>query len=63
MSSLIAAPELTTAPTDLANIGSTLSEAKAAAATQTTGVLAAARMRCRRPLRRYSSHTLRAFRL
>jgi hypothetical protein len=43
MSSLIAAPELmTTAATDLANIGSSLSEANAAAATQTTGVLAAA---------------------
>ena len=43
MSSLIAAPELiTTAATDLANVGSTLNAAHAAAATQTTGVLAAA---------------------
>ena len=43
MSSLIAAPELiTTAATDLANIGSTLNAAHAAAATQTTGMLAAA---------------------
>ncbi len=43
MSSVIAAPELiTNAATDLANIGSTISEANAAAATQTTGVLAAA---------------------
>jgi hypothetical protein len=43
MSSLTAAPELiTTAAMDLSNIGSTLSEANAAAATRTTGVLAAA---------------------
>jgi hypothetical protein len=43
MSSLIAAPELmTTAATDLANIGSTLDAAKSAAAAPTTGVLAAA---------------------
>src|ERR1700751_1332719 len=43
MSSLIAAPELiTTAATDLANIGSTLNAAHAAAATRTTGMLAAA---------------------
>ena len=43
MSSLTAVPELiTTAATDLGNIGSTLSEANAAAATQTMGVLAAA---------------------
>src|ERR1700758_4345579 len=43
MSSLIAVPELiTTAATDLSNIGSTLSAANAAAAAQTTGVLAAA---------------------
>ena len=43
MSSLIAERELiTTAATDLGNIGSTLSEANAAAATPTTGVLAAA---------------------
>jgi hypothetical protein len=43
MSFVIAAPELiTTAATDLGNIGSTLSEANAAAATQTAGVLAAA---------------------
>src|ERR1700752_2254468 len=43
MSSLIAVPELiTTAATDLSNVGSTLSAANAAAAPQTTGVLAAA---------------------
>ena len=43
MSSVIAAPELiTTAATDLRNIGSTLSAAHAAAATPTMGVLAAA---------------------
>ena len=43
MSFVIAAPELvTTAATDLANVGSSLSDANAAAATQTTGVLAAA---------------------
>ena len=43
MSFVIAAPELVTAAaTDLANIGSTLNAANAAAATQTTGVLAAA---------------------
>ncbi len=43
MSYVIAAPEvMTTAATDLADIGSTLSAARAAAATQTTGVLAAA---------------------
>src|SRR5208337_1286021 len=43
MSYLVAAPEfLASAATDLGNIGSTLSEASAAAATQTTGVLAAA---------------------
>jgi hypothetical protein len=43
MSFVIATPELVTAAaTDLANIGSTLSPANAAAATQTTGVLAAA---------------------
>src|ERR1700758_3011158 len=43
MSSLIAVPELiTTAATDLSNIGSTLSAANAAAAPPTTGVLAAA---------------------
>jgi triacylglycerol lipase len=43
MSSLIAVPELiTTAATDLGNIGSTLNAARAAAATQTTGMLAAA---------------------
>jgi triacylglycerol lipase len=43
MSSLIAAPELiTTAATDLGNIGSTLNTAHAAEATQTTGMLAAA---------------------
>jgi PE family len=43
MSSLIAAPELiTTAATDLANIGSTLNAAHAAAATQARGMLAAA---------------------
>src|ERR1700758_1213667 len=43
MSSLIAVPELiTTAATDLSNIGSTLSTANAAAAAPTTGVLAAA---------------------
>ena len=40
---MIATPEfVTAASTDLANIGSTLSAANAAAATQTTGVLAAA---------------------
>ena len=40
---VIAAPELvTTAATDLANVGSALSEANAAAANPTTGVLAAA---------------------
>jgi hypothetical protein len=43
MSYVIAAPELiTTAATDLANVGSMLNAAHAAAATQTTGVLAAA---------------------
>src|ERR1700741_4630392 len=43
MSFVIAAPEfLASAATDLANIGSTLGAANAAAATQTTGVLAAA---------------------
>src|ERR1700758_2275123 len=43
MSSLIAVPELiTTAATDLSNIGSTLSAATAPAAPPTTGVLAAA---------------------
>src|SRR5271170_3571209 len=43
MSSVIAAPELiTTAATDLRNLGSTISAANASAATQTTGVLAAA---------------------
>jgi hypothetical protein len=43
MSFVIAAPEvLGTAATDLTNIGSTLSAANAAVATQTTGVLAAA---------------------
>jgi hypothetical protein len=43
MSYLVAAPEfLASAATDLSNIGSTLSTANTAAATQTTGVLAAA---------------------
>src|ERR1700739_4600581 len=43
MSFVMAVPEvLGTAATDLTNIGSTLSTANAAAATQTTGVLAAA---------------------
>src|SRR5271170_3786997 len=43
MSYLIAVPEvLGTAATDLASLGSTISSANAAAATQTTGVLAAA---------------------
>src|SRR6201988_3054931 len=43
MSFVIAAPEfLASAATDLANIGSTLGAANASAATQTTGVLAAA---------------------
>src|ERR1700756_4020482 len=43
MSYLVAAPEfLASTATDLSNIGSTLSAANAAAATQTTGVLAAA---------------------
>ena len=43
MSSVIAAPELiTTAATDVASIGSTLSAAHAAAAAPTTGILAAA---------------------
>jgi hypothetical protein len=43
MSYLVAAPEfLASAATDLSNLGSTLNEARAAAATQTTGVLAAA---------------------
>jgi hypothetical protein len=43
MSFVIAAPEfVTAAATDLANIGSKLSAADAAAATQTTGVLASA---------------------
>jgi hypothetical protein len=43
MSYVIAAPEImTSAATDLATIGSTLSAAHAAAATETTGVLAAA---------------------
>src|SRR5271170_7431095 len=42
MSFLIAAPEaLVAAATDLANIGSTISEANVAAAAPTTGVLAA----------------------
>ena len=40
---VIAAPEfVTAAASDLANVGSTISAANAAAATQTTGVLAAA---------------------
>ena len=44
MSFVIAMPEvLGTAATDLTSLGSTLSEANAAAATQTTGVLTAAR--------------------
>ena len=43
MSYVIAVPEMmTSAATDLANLGSTLNVANAAAATQTTGVLAAA---------------------
>ena len=43
MSLVIATPDvLAAAATDLANIGSTLSEARVAAATPTTGVLAAA---------------------
>jgi hypothetical protein len=43
MSYLVAAPEsLASAATDLSNIGSTLNEAKSAAAAPTTGVLAAA---------------------
>jgi hypothetical protein len=43
MSYVIAAPELmTSAATDLSNIGSTLTAAKAAAAAPTTGILAAA---------------------
>ncbi len=43
MSFVVAVPEvLGTAATDLAGLGSSLSEARAAAATQTTGVLAAA---------------------
>jgi PE family len=43
MSCVIATPEfVTAAATDLANVGSSLSEANAAAATPTTGVLAAA---------------------
>src|SRR6516162_9181284 len=43
MSYVIAAPEImTSAATDLANIGSALTAAKAAAATPTTGILAAA---------------------
>src|SRR6516162_9907519 len=43
MSYVIAAPEImTSAATDLANIGSALTAAKAAAAAPTTGVLAAA---------------------
>ena len=44
MSFLIAAPEmLAAAATDVASIGSTISEANAAAAAPTTGVLAAGR--------------------
>jgi triacylglycerol lipase len=44
MSFLIAAPEMmTSAATDLATVGSNLSTAHAAAAAQTTGMLAAAR--------------------
>src|SRR6516162_8572066 len=43
MSFVIAAPEfVTAAASDLASLGSTISSANAAAATQTTGVLAAA---------------------
>ena len=43
MSYVIAAPELmTSAATDLATIGSTLSAAQAAAAARTTGIVAAA---------------------
>jgi hypothetical protein len=42
MSYLIAGPEISSAATDLATVGSDLSAAHAAAATQTTGVLAAA---------------------
>src|SRR5262249_31912346 len=43
MSYVIAAPEtMTSAATDLASLGSTLGAARAAAATQTTGVLASA---------------------
>ena len=63
MSYVIAAPELmTAAATDLANIGSTLNEANVAAAASTTGVLSPLAMRCRRPLRRCSRPTVRAFR-
>ncbi len=63
MSFVVAVPEvLGTAATDLAGLGSSLSAANAAAAHQTTGVLAAAEDRCRRPLRRCSPPTVRAFR-
>jgi hypothetical protein len=63
MSYVIAAPDmLAAAAADVAGIGSSLSEANAAAATRTTGVLAAARMRCRRRSRRCSPPTVRAFR-
>ena len=63
MSYVIAAPEMiAAAATDLANIGSSLSEANAAAAAPTTGVLAAAEDEVSAAIARCSPPTVRAFR-
>lgn len=65
MSFVIAVPEaLTMAASDLANIGSTINAANAAAALPTTGVVAAAADEVfRRQLRPCSGRTRRAIRL
>lgn len=63
MSFVIAAPEvMAAAATDLANIGSSISAASAAAAGPTMGILAAAPTRCRWRSRRCSGRTPRAIR-
>lgn len=63
MSFVIAAPEtLVRAASDLANIGSTLGAANAAALGPTTELLAAGLMRCRRPSRRCSPRMARPIR-
>ena len=63
MSFVIAMPEmLGAAATDLTSLGSTLSEANAFAATQTTGMLAAAEDEVSAAIAAAFSATVRAFR-